>query len=396
MFKIPISKAAAAMEPEEAFIYLAKGMELKKRGVDVVSFGIGQPDFKPPSFAIEAVKKAVDEYSGYGPAGGMPELREAVAEYLNSRYGAGVEPGEVMITVGGKAAVFLAMAAVLEPCDEVIIPDPGYPAYASVARFMGAIPVYLRLSGENGYRVRYEDVERLVGPNTKMIVLNYPENPVGTTMRREDVDAILDLAEDRGIAVLSDEIYDNFVYDGGHYSVLQHEGWRSVAMYANGFSKTFAMTGWRLGYLVADKAVIERAETMANNIYSCPVTFAQVAAAEALRHDPELKWFEPIKEEFRARRDLIYEKLTEIPGVKAVKPEGAFYAFPDFSGVIERKRLRDERELADRLLYEAHVVVLPGSAFPGRAGRGHLRFSFATGREDIERGMERVKEWVES
>jgi len=391
-----ISRAAAAMEPEEAFVYLAKGMELKRRGYDVVSFGIGQPDFKPPDFAIEAAKKAIRDYSGYGPSKGMPQLREAVAEYLDTRYGVDVKPSEVMITVGGKAAIFLSMAALLEPGDEVIVPDPGYPVYAIVARFFGAKPVFLRLGPGNGYRVRYEDVERLVDSKTRMIVLNYPENPVGTTMSEGDVRAVLELAEERGIAVISDEIYDNFVYDAAHFSALQYPGWRRVLLYANGFSKTFAMTGWRLGYLVADEKIIERASIIANNLYSCPVTFVQVAAAEALRHDPELKWFRPIWEEFRRRRDLIYSLLSSIPGVRLVKPEGAFYAFPDFSGVIEAKGLRDERELADRILEETHVVVLPGSAFPGEAGRGHLRFSFAVSREDIERGMERIRGWMES
>ncbi len=392
MFKI--SRAARALEPEEAFIYLAKGMELKRRGIDVVSFGIGQPDFKPPSFAIEAAKKAIEEYSGYGPGGGMPQLREAVKDYLNSRFNAGLETGEVMVTCGAKAAIFLAMTALLEPCDEVIIPDPGYPVYASVARFIGAVPVFLRLGEENGYRIRSSDVKRLVSDHTKMIILNYPENPVGTTVSEEDVRAIVELAADKGIVVLSDEIYDNFVYDGTHYSTLQHPKWRDAVVYVNGFSKTFAMTGWRLGYLAAQKELVERLEVMANNIYSCPVTFAQIAAAEALRHDPDLKWFQPIREEFRRRRDLIYKLLSEIPGVKLVKPEGAFYAFPDFSEVIEAKNLRDERELADKILEEAHVVVLPGSAFPGRAGKGHLRFSFAVSREDIEKGMERIQRWV--
>jgi aspartate aminotransferase len=390
-----LNESVLRLGAEEAFVYLARGLELKRKGVDVISFGIGQPDFQPPDFVIEEAYRAMKEgYNGYGPSLGMPELREAIAELLSSEQGVDVKPSEVAITVGAKAAVFMGMLSLLEPGDEVIVPDPGYPLYESVARFVGARPVYLRLHSGNGYKVRYEDVEKLVSERTRMIVLNYPENPVGTTIDRRDVEAIVELACRRGIVVLSDEIYDHFVYEGSHFSTLQVSEWRNCVYYVNGFSKTFGMTGWRLGYVVTNSALLERLSVVANNMYSCPPTFAQIAAARALRQG--LGWFKSILEGYRRRRDLMYEKLSGIPGVKVRRPEGAFYMFPDFSEVIREKGLRSERELADRLLHEKGVVVLPGTAFPRDGGVGHLRFSFAVDESSIERGIARILEWLEA
>jgi len=390
-----LNESVLRLGAEEAFVYLARGLELKRKGVDVISFGIGQPDFQPPDFVIEEAYRAMKEgYNGYGPSLGMPELREAIAELLSSEQGVDVKPSEVAITVGAKAAVFMGMLSLLEPGDEVIVPDPGYPLYESVARFVGARPVYLRLHSGNGYKVRYEDVEKLVSERTRMIVLNYPENPVGTTIDRRDVETIVELACRRGIVVLSDEIYDHFVYEGSHFSTLQVSEWRNCVYYVNGFSKTFGMTGWRLGYVVTNSALLERLSVVANNMYSCPPTFAQIAAARALRQG--LGWFKSILEGYRRRRDLMYEKLSGIPGVKVRRPEGAFYMFPDFSEVIREKGLRSERELADRLLHEKGVVVLPGTAFPRDGGVRHLRFSFAVDESSIERGIARILEWLEA
>ena len=388
-----LNEQVTRLGAEEAFVYLAKGMELKRKGVDVISFGIGQPDFQPPNFVIEEAYRAMKEgYNGYGPSLGMPELREAVARFVSSEYGVDVKPEEVAITVGAKAAIFMGMLALLRPGDEVILPDPGYPLYESVARFIGAKPVFLRLHSGNGYKVRFEDVERLFSERTRMIVLNYPENPVGTTIDRGDVEAIVELARRKGVVVVSDEIYDRFVYEGSHFSTLQTSEWRDCVYYVNGFSKTYGMTGWRLGYVITNAKLIERLSLVANNMYSCPPTFTQIAAARALERG--LSWFKPLLESYRRRRDLMYELLSRVPGVRVRKPEGAFYIFPDFSEVIKELKLKSERELADRLLYEKGVVTLPGTAFPRDGGVGHLRLSFAVKEEDIERGLERIREWV--
>lgn len=378
---------------EEAFVYLAKSLELKRKGIDVISFGIGQPDFQPPSFVIEEAYKAMKEgFNGYGPSLGMPELRESIAEFVSEQYKVDVKPSEVAVTVGAKAAIFMGMLSLLNPGDEVIIPDPSYPLYESVARFIGAKPVFLKLHKGNNYKVRFEDVERLISDRTKMIVLNYPENPVGTTMDKADVEEVAELAARKGVAIISDEIYDRFVYEGVHYSTLQTGEWRDCVYYVNGFSKTYGMTGWRLGYVITNAKLIERLSVVANNMYSCPPTFTQIAAARALRQG--LSWFKPILEGYLRRRDLIYERLLRIPGVRVRKPEGAFYIFPDFSEVIESTGLKSERELADRLLYEKGVVTLPGTAFPKEGGVGHLRLSFAVSEADIENGIERIREWV--
>ncbi|RLE59081.1 MAG: pyridoxal phosphate-dependent aminotransferase [Thermoprotei archaeon] len=388
-----ISASASKMGAEEAFVYLAKGLELKRKGVDVVSFGIGQPDFQPPQHVIEAAKKAMDEgHNGYGPSTGLPELREAIASFLNDRYGTDIKSEEVIVTVGAKSAVFMAMITLLEPGDEVIMPDPSYPLYESVAKYVGAVPVFLRLGHHNNYSVKYEELEKLVTDKTRMIVLNYPHNPVGSSIDKKDILDILDLAHKKNIVVLSDEIYDFFVYEGEHFSTLEYEGWRDILYYVNGFSKTFGMTGWRLGYVVTNRELVSRLSVVANNIYSCPVTFAQYGAIAALKEGME--WFKDIYESFRRRRDLIYSLLKNIDGVRVTKPRGAFYIFPDFTEVIKRKGLKDEREFADKLLEEKGVVTLPGTAFPKESGKGHLRFSFAVSEKDIERGLERIEEWV--
>ncbi len=380
---------------EEAFVYLARGLELKRRGMDIISFGIGQPDFQPPEHIIEAAKKAMDEgYNGYGPSTGLPELREAIAEYINERFRIDVKPEEVLITVGAKAAVFIGIISLVRPGDEVILPDPGYPHYDSVVKFVGAKPVYVRLSAENKYKMLPENVEEKISDKTRMIILNYPENPIGTTLEEKEVREILSIAEERGIIVLTDEIYDYFVYEGKHYSSLMYEGWRNILYYVNGFSKTFGMTGWRLGYAITNKSIIPRLGTVANNLYSCPVTFVQIAAITALREG--FDWFKPILEEFKVRRNLIYEELRKLPGVKLLKPQGAFYVFPDFSEAIREAGLRDERELADRVLEEKGVVVIPGTAFPHEGGKGHLRFSYAVDKNQITRGINRIREWLEN
>ncbi|PLJ77952.1 pyridoxal phosphate-dependent aminotransferase [Infirmifilum sp. SLHALR2] len=368
-------------------------MELRRKGVDVVSFGIGQPDFQPPPNVIAYAKEAMDAgYNGYGPSLGMPELRESIADFLNERYGLDVQPDEVAVTAGAKAAVFIGMLALLEPGDEVILPDPSYPLYESVANFVGARTRFVRLHSGNNYKIRFEDVEKLVSSKTRMVVINYPENPVGSTMDRKAVEALVELAYEKRFVVLSDEIYNHFVYESSHYSTLQTDHWREVVYYVNGFSKTFGMTGWRLGYVVSNRELLSKLSVIANNMYSCPVTFAQIAAAKALRDG--LEWFKPILDQYRRRRDLIYNRLLSIRGVKVVKPEGAFYIFPDFSDVIRAKGVKNERELADKLLEEKGVVVLPGTAFPKEAGVNHLRFSFAVREEDIEKGIERIKAWV--
>ena len=389
-----ISRNASKLKPEEAFIYLAKALELQKKGREIISFGIGQPDFQPPKHVIELAKKALEEgYSGYGPSAGIPELREAIADFINESYGSDVSPEEVMVTVGAKTAVFMGIISLVNEGDEVLIPDPGYPLYESAVLYAGGRPVFVPLSEDEEYRLSYDSFAEKISSKTKMIVLNYPENPTGSTLTESDVRDIMEEAERRNIVVLSDEIYDRYSYDAPHYSTLKYEGWRNILYYVNGFSKTFSVTGWRIGYLITDKNLVKKLETVATNIYSCPVTFTQKAFADALKEG--LEWFKPIFNKFKERRDIIYQELNKLEGVRCVKPRGAFYAFPNVTELQEILGIKNTITLVEKMLYEAGVLALPGTAFPGKLGGGHLRFSFAISTERIKEGIRRIGEWID-
>ncbi|RLG75465.1 MAG: aspartate aminotransferase [Thermoprotei archaeon] len=382
---------------EQAFIYIAKARELASKGAKVISFGVGQPDVPTFDHIIDAAKKALDEkFTGYTETAGIPELREAIAEYLNSRYGSDVKPSEVIVTPGGKGAVFLAVSAYVGPGDEVIIPEPSYPAYPEVAKFLGAKPVFVPLKwlgAEEGFALDIELIRKSITPRTKLIVINNPQNPTGALFSPKQLDEIMEIAKEHNITVLVDEIYDNFVYDNAPFkSFLTYPEWRDYVLYINGFSKTFSMTGWRLGYLVIKREVAEKLTRLAVNIWSCPVSFAQKAAVTALKGT-----WEPVKEMikmFEKRRDLIVKKLREVPGFEVWPSKGAFYVFPNVKKVLDETGLSVE-EFVEWILYNKHVVTLPGTAFPDKAGKDFIRLSFATSFEAIEEGITRLKEGVE-
>ena len=389
-----ISARARNLKGEGAFAYLELGLKAKAKGLDVISFGIGQPDFPTPPHIREEAKKALDKgITGYGPSGGLPELREAVAEWINSQYGTDVKPSEVIITAGAKAGIFLSLMVTLEPGDEVIISDPSYPAYESVVKFMGAKPVPVPLREENNWAFNVEDIEKATTSRTRIIILNYPHNPTGATLTKQQLDEIMELARRKDIMVLADEIYDHFLYDGTHTTTLSYPGWRDYVIHVNGFSKTFSMTGWRLGYVVANEKLLERMATAANNIYSCPPTFNQVAAIHALKAG--LVWFKPYYEDYKARRDLIVKELSSIEGVSVVKPQGTFYAFPNVDGLLKRINYPNAEKMVVDLLFDTGVLLLPGTAFPFKAGKRHLRTAFTIPQDKIREGMRRFREWVE-
>jgi len=257
MTHICLSPRAKELKGEGAFEYLGLAAEARKKGLDVISFGIGQPDFPTPTHIREAAKKALDEgFTGYGPSGGLPELREAVAEWLNSQYGTDVRPEEVIITAGAKAAIFAALMTIVGDGDEVIIPDPCYPAYENVVRFLGGVPRPVALREEKGWALTINDVEKAISNRSKAIILNYPHNPTGSTIPPHQVREVLNLAKERELVVISDEIYDHYLYEGKHMPTITDSEWRDFVIYINGFSKTFSMTGWRLGFAVADRRVI--------------------------------------------------------------------------------------------------------------------------------------------
>jgi aspartate aminotransferase len=383
---------------EAAFVYIAKARELERAGHRVISFGVGQPDIPTFQHIIDAAKKALDEkFTGYTETPGIRELREAIAGYLNSRYGADVRPTEVIVTPGAKGAVFLALASYLNPGDEIIVPEPSYPAYPEVARFLGARPVFVPLKWlgpSGGFVLDVEAIEAAITPRTKAIVVNNPHNPTGALFTPSQVDRIYEIAREHGLMLLVDEIYDNFIYDNQPFkSFLSFSDWRDYVLYVNGFSKTFSMTGWRLGYLVVREEVATKLTRLAVNVWSCPVSFAQKAAIEAIKGP-----WEPVREMirlFQQRRDLIVRKLREIRGFEVWPSTGAFYVFPRIGRVLSEVGISVE-EFVERLLYTKYVVTLPGTVFPDKAGREFIRLSFAVDSKLIEEGVERIKSFVES
>ncbi len=381
---------------EAAFTYLARARALAAKGVDVINFGIGQPDLPTPGHIVEEAKKALDEgFTGYTETAGIPELRQAIADYLNERYSANVSPDEVIVTTGAKTAIFLGIAAFINPGDEVIVPEPSYPAYPEVARFLGGKPVYVPLKWhgqDKGFSLDIEEIENSITSRTRMIVVNNPHNPSGAVFSPDQVEAIMDIARRKNLVVLVDEIYDNFVYDAKFKSFLEEPDWKDYLAYVNGFSKTFSMTGWRLGYLVLRKDLAEKVKRLAVNVYSCPVSFVQKAGVAALKGD-----WEPVRKMislFAERRNAIVEELRKVPGFETAYPHGAFYVFPRVAKLLEETGLRVE-ELVDRLLEKRGVTILPGTAFPDKAGKDYVRFSFAISVERIREGVKRIKEEVE-
>ncbi len=383
------------IEGETAFTFLALAREYQSRGRRVISFGIGQPDFPTPRHIREAAKRALDEgFTGYTETAGIPELREAIAEYLNTRYGSDVRPDEVVVTTGAKTAIFLALAAYVRPGDEVIIPEPSYYAYAQVVKLFGGRPVFvpMRFEPGRGFSLDIEAIESAVTGRTRAIVLNNPHNPTGAVFTPGQVDELYELARRRGLIIVADEIYDNFVFHGTPFkSVLSHGDWRDYVAYVNGFSKTFSMTGWRLGYLVIRREVIPHILDLAVTVYSCAPSFGQKAAVEALRGD-----WGPVREmirTFEERARVLYEILSKAPGVEAYLPQGAFYMFPRVRRLMEALGT-DEDGLVHRLLDEKGVLVLPGTSFPDKAGAGHVRISFATATDAIKEGASLIVEFA--
>ncbi|GAB6944181.1 pyridoxal phosphate-dependent aminotransferase [Vulcanisaeta sp. JCM 14467] len=389
------------LQGEKAFTYLAKARDVAERkGIKIISFGIGQPDIPTFDNIINAAKKALDEkFTGYTETEGVRELREAIADYLNYRYHAGVRPDEVIVTTGTKTAIFLAMAAYVRPGDEVIIPDPTYPAYPELTKFFGGKPVYvsMRFNPEDGFRLDLEAIESSITPRTRAIVINNPHNPTGAIFKPEEVSKLLEIAKDHGLLVIVDEIYDNFVYEQGAFkSVLELEPeWRNYILYTNGFSKTFSMTGWRLGYLVASREVIDPIRRLAANTYSCPPSIAQRAGVEALRDEASWRSSRAMIELFRRRRDVMYEELRKIPGIEVWRSTGAFYMYPRVKKILDKLGM-DVEKFADWLLENYGVVILPGTAFSEtHMGREYVRLSFALDEKLIKEGIERIRKAVE-
>jgi len=375
------------LRTETAFQVLARASELEREGRDVVHLEIGQPDFPTPSHICEAAMKAMREgKTGYGPAPGLPELRAAIAEDAGRRRGFSIAPEEVIVTPGAKAIIFYTLQSVVGEGDEVIIPDPSFPMYSSLVGHSGAEPVPLPLTEETGFRFSRDAFRERLSDRTRAVILNTPHNPTGGVLESEDLEVIAEEALRRDLVVLSDEIYINFLYDGVSRSIASFPNMRERTVILDGFSKTYAMTGWRVGYGILPSALVDVFELYNVNIASCTATFSQYGALEAIKGPQTC--VEEMVAEFRRRRDFLVSGLNAIPGITCTTPRGAFYAFPNIGGTG-----RTAETLATELLEQANVAVLAGNCF-GQGGDGYLRLSYANSMSSLEKGLERIRGYL--
>jgi aspartate/methionine/tyrosine aminotransferase len=385
-----LARRMSRLGTETAFEVLARARELERQGRDVVHLEIGEPDFDTPQNVVNAGVRALQNgATHYGPSPGIDELRRAVAQDQSSRKGIQAAPDNVVIAPGGKPIMFYVMLALLEDGDEVIYPDPGFPIYESMVDFLGArrVPIGFREVGSR-FRWDVDTVERQAGPQTKLMIVNTPSNPVGSSIPVEDLERIAAVARRHDIFVLSDEIYSRILYEGTFTSLASLPGMADRTCILDGFSKTYAMTGWRLGYGVMPEWLVPAVTRLQTNSASCTATFTQLAGVEALTGPQDS--VDEMVAEFRRRRSLVVDGLNAIEGVTCALPEGAFYAFPNI-----RDTGMKSREAADALLYEAGVAVLSGTSF-GANGEGYLRLSYANSYENLEKALERMRAVLES
>jgi aspartate/methionine/tyrosine aminotransferase len=384
-----LAKRMERLGTETAFVILARAKALEAQGRDIVHLEIGEPDFDTP---VNIVDKAVEALRGgfthYGPAAGMVDARRAFAEYMAKDRGLPVKPEHIVITPGGKPIMYYVMTALVDEGDEVIYPNPGFPIYESVINFLGATAVPLKLAEEKQFNFDLADLERLISPKTKLLIINSPQNPTGGVLTASDLDAIARLAVKHDFWVLSDEIYSKIIYDGKHESIATRPGMLERTIILDGHSKTYAMTGWRLGFGVMPELLAQAVAKLQTNVASCTASFTQMAGVEALTGPQDAA--RAMVTEFQARRDLLVDGLNAIDDVSCQRPLGAFYVFPN----IQRLGLTS-KAAETRLLDEFGVAALAGTAF-GAFGEGYLRFSYANSRENLRKALTRVAAFVKA
>ena len=368
---------------ESAFEVLAKAKGLEAQGKDIVHLEIGQPDFITPANISEAAFRAMkDGHTGYGPSAGLLEFREVIAEHISETRGVAIHPDEVTVTPGAKPIIFFTILALVNEGDEVIYPNPGFPIYESVIDFIDGKAVPLTLREEVDFRFRIEDLEASITDRTKLLIINSPQNPTGGTLAKSDLETIAELAIKHDFYVLTDEVYSRILYEGVHDSLISLPGMKERTILLEGHSKTYAMTGWRLGYGIAPTGLADKITQLTINSNSCTATFTQFAGIEALTGPQD--FVHEMVTEFRTRRDAIVDGLNAIEGVSCIKPLGAFYVFPNVSQLP-----LSCQDLSDYLLEDAGVAVLPGTAF-GKYGDGYLRLSYANSLENIQEALARM------
>ena len=385
--ELRLARRMARLGTETAFEVLVRARALEAKGRDVVHMEIGEPDFDTPSNIIEAATDALHKgWTHYGPSAGLPVLREAIAEEISRTHKVPVKAEEVVVVPGGKPIIFFTIMALVDEGDEVIYPNPGFPIYESMINFVGGKAVPIRLREKMDFRLDVDELRSLINDRTRLIILNSPQNPTGGVLTRKDVEAIAAAIGDREIMVLSDEIYSRLIYEGEHFSLMSVDGFKDRTILLDGFSKTYAMTGWRLGYGVMRPDLATHVARLMTNSVSCTASFTQVAGLEGLRGQQES--VDVMREEFRRRRDRFVERINQIKGFSCRLPKGAFYTFPNITGTGW-----PSKKLADALLEDAGVAALSGTAF-GEFGEGYLRFSVANSLENIDKALDRIEGWV--
>lgn len=382
-----IAKSIERLGTETAFEVLAEARALEAEGREIVHLEIGEPDFDTPLAIRDAAKRALDEgFTHYGPSAGLPELRTAAARWVSRSRSVEIYPGEVVVTPGAKPIIFFSILALVEPGDEVITPDPAFPIYESMVRFAGGKPVPVALREEDDFRLNVSELKRKVNSNTKLIILNSPHNPTGGILTLSDLREIADVTlNHQDLMILSDEIYSEILYEGRHESPISLSGMKGRVILLDGFSKTYAMTGWRAGYGVMPEPLAHVIARLMTNSNSCTATFTQRACLAAFSEGRD--WVGGMVNEFRRRRDVMVEGLNRIPGFSCKKPLGAFYVFPNI-----KKMGMTSRALAHALLHEAGVACLSGASF-GKQGEGYLRFSYANSIENIRKALQSIERW---
>ena len=380
-----LASRQANLGTETAFETLAKAKELERQGKSIIHLEIGEPDFDTPEHIRDAAKQALDDgFTHYGASAGQLELREVIANHQTERQGYEVSPDSVIVTPGGKPVMFFTIMALVEEGDEVIYPNPGFPIYESMIRYMGGTPVPMQLNEETGYNADIDKVRSLITSRTKLLIVNSPNNPCGSVIPEADLEEIAQMAVENDLTVLADEIYKDMYYgDQEHVSITKFAGMRERSVILDGFSKSYAMTGWRLGYGVFPEFLVEPATRLMTNSVSCTSVFSQMAAIAALEGPQDS--VDVMMEEFTKRRDLIVEGLNSLPGVTCPMPKGAFYAFPNIIGTG-----LSSGEFAEKAIYEAGVALLAGTAF-GEFGDGYVRISFANSQENLQEAISRLR-----
>lgn len=386
-YELRLAQRMSRLGTETAFEVLNKARALERQGKSIIHLEIGEPDFDTPKNVVEAAVDALHKgWTHYGPSAGLPELRQAIADDVSKSRGVPVKSEEVVVVPGGKPIIFFTMLALTDVGDEVIYPNPGFPIYESMIHYSGATAVPYRLHEEKDFSLDVNELTALINDRTKLIILNSPQNPTGGVMSQQDIQQIAHAIGDRNILVLSDEIYSRLIFDGQHHSIMSVPGFKDRTILLDGFSKTYAMTGWRMGYGVMRPDLATQITRLMTNSNSCTASFTQIAGIEALRGDQSS--VDRMRNEFQRRRDAFVAGLNKIKGFSCRLPKGAFYVFPNVT-----KTGWKSKKLADALLEEAGVAALSGTAF-GDFGEGYLRFSVANSLENLNQALDRIDQWT--